>query len=428
MKRIDVLAGGMLTTVQDLGRFGAQRFGVPVSGAMDTWALRAANRLVGNPDGAAALEMTFVGPALRFEQRALVALTGADLGPLLDGYPVARWRSVVAAPGAVLSFAGLRDGMRGYLAVAGGIEVPVVLGSRSTFLRSALGGFEGRALRAGDAVMIDDAPEASPSHPIRRLPRCSIPTYGHAHTLRVVMGPQDDAFPPESIRTFLGSTYTLALQSDRVGCRLLGPPIDLLSGPDIVSDGTAFGSVQVTGDGLPIVLMADRGTTGGYAKIATVASVDLLRLAQAKPGDRVRFVRVSVERARALLRDAFAQLDAIGRADSEDLVEMAIYEEDSGASLAADAYTGLADALDEEHAGSVLTGSDVLCSGMAGLVLSVAVGAGDIVSAGQTLVVIEAMKMQNPVRAPRAARVSRVLVKPGAPVDVGAALIEFEDA
>jgi antagonist of KipI len=356
----------------------------------------------------------------------VVSLTGADLGPLLDGHPVAAWRTVAAAPGSVLSFAGARDGMRSYLGIAGGIDVPEVLGSRSTLVRSALGGFEGRALRAGDLVAAGTADPPATTR-VRRLPRQLVPAYGHAHTLRVVMGPQDDAFSEDGVRTFLSGAFILSLQSDRTGCRFLGPRIELLEGPDIVSDGTAFGSVQVTGDGLPIVLMADRGTTGGYAKIATVASVDLPRLAQAAPGDRVRFLRVNVEQAQALLRESDARLDEIGRQEPDDESVTALYEEDSGASLAADAYVELADALDGEHGASALVRSNVMCAGMSGLVTSVAVSAGDSVTAGQTLLVIEAMKMQNPVRAPRTGLIGRVLVRPGMPVEFGAALVEFED-
>ncbi|HSP92524.1 MAG TPA: biotin-dependent carboxyltransferase family protein, partial [Vicinamibacterales bacterium] len=291
MIAVEVLDGGLLTTVQDLGRFGAQQYGVPVSGAMDAWALRAANRLVGNHDGAAALEITLAGPVLRFDGPGVIALTGGDLGARLDGRPLDPWQSVGVAPGAELSFAGLRDGLRAYLGVAGGIGVSLVLESRSTLLTARLGGFMGRALAAGDRVPVGPGDMAS-GRAGWRLPRKLVPAYGHSHTVRVVMGPQDDAFTEDGIRTFLSESYTLAPQSDRVGCRLTGPRIAHCRGADIVSDGTAFGSVQVSGDGLPIVLMADRGTTGGYTKIATVATADLSRMAQAAPGDRVRFVRV----------------------------------------------------------------------------------------------------------------------------------------
>ena len=426
MTSIEVLEAGLLTTVQDLGRFGWQQDGVPVSGAMDDWALRAANRLVGNDERAAALEITLAGPALRFDGPGVIAVTGADLGACLDGRPMPRWQSAGVAAGAELTFSGARDGIRAYLGVAGGIDVPLVLGSRSTLARSRLGGYMGRALAPGDRVQVGECADPSLSA-ARRLPRELIPAYGHVHTLRVVMGPQDDLFTGEGIRCFLSETYTLALQSDRVGCRLTGPRIGHRRGADIVSDGTAFGSVQVTGDGMPIVLMADRGTTGGYTKIATVASADLSRVAQAAPGDRVRFVRVGVDEAQALLRIARAQLSRIVREEAWKAPSAGIFEEDSGAPLAAPAYAELAGALTVPH-GPAAPRANTVRAAMPGLVVSVAVGAGDVVAAGQPLVVLEAMKMQNPVRAPRGGRVARVLVAAGAQVDGGAALIEFEDA
>jgi len=426
MTAIEVLDGGLLTTVQDLGRFGAQQYGVPVSGAMDGWALRAANRLVGNHEGAAGLEITLTGPVLRFDGPGVIALTGGDLGARLDGRPLDPWQSVGVPAGAALSFAGPRDGLRAYLGVAGGIGVPLVLESRSTLLKARLGGFMGRALAAGDRLPIGPGDMAS-GRTGWRLPRTLVPAYGHAHTIRVVMGPQDDAFTEDGIRTFLSGSYTLAPQSDRVGCRLAGPRIAHRRGADIVSDGTAFGSVQVSGDGLPIVLMADRGTTGGYTKIATLASADLSRMAQAAPGDRVRFVRVELDEAQALLRAARAGLDRIARDEPRRAPAAGIFEEDSGEPLAAPAYAALADALALRR-GSTAARTDTIRAAMPGLVVSVAVRAGDTVAAGQPLLVLEAMKMQNPVRATRAGRVSRVLVAEGALVESGAALVEFDDA
>jgi len=426
MSGVSVLAGGMLTTVQDLGRTGARRWGVPLSGALDRWSLRAANRLAGNADAAAALEMTFVGPVLRFEQPSVAALSGADLGAMLDGHPVAPWRSFSVAAGAVLTFTGARDGLRGYLAVAGGFDVPAVLGSRSTFLRAGLGGLDGRPLRAGDCLPLCSA--AQPDGLVRRLPRRAIPTYGHARAVRVVLGPQDDAFTDEGIGAFLGGTYTLALQSDRTGCRFLGPPIAHRGPADIVSDGTVFGSVQVAGDGLPIVLMADGGTTGGYPKIATVATADLPRLAQTAPGDRVRFSRVGVEEAHALLRAAFEALDAIGPAAPGGAADEEVYEEDSAGSLVADAYVGLADAVDGAHSIPECARRNAVCAAMPGLVVSVAVRSGECVAPGQTLLVLDAMKMENPVRAPRAGRVGRIHVAPGVMVEGGAPLVDVDEA
>jgi antagonist of KipI len=423
LSAIEVLDGGLLTTVQDLGRVGFQRYGVPVSGAMDDWALRAGNRLAGNEAGAAVLEITLVGPVLRFGGPGVIALTGADLGARLDGRPVPTWQAVAVPAGAQLSFAGARDGLRACLAVGGGIDVPLVLGSRSTLLRSQMGGCMGRALAAGDRLPIGPR-DTAVDHAGWRLPRDIVPTYGHTHAVRVVMGPQADAFTDEGIRTFLSGTYAMAPQSDRVGCRLQGPPIAHRRGADIVSDGSAFGSVQVSGDGQPIVLMADRGTTGGYAKIATVASVDLPRLAQAAPGDRIRFAQIDVGAAQDLLRAARSELDRIGPDETAADLAADVFEEDSGAPLAAGGYLAIADAMVERAGRESRPG--VVRSPMPGLVVSVAVGPGDIVAAGQPLLVVEAMKMQNSVRAPRGGRVSRVFVSPGALVPGGAPLVEFD--
>jgi len=310
VKIIDVVDGGMLTTVQDLGRYGYQRYGVPTSGAMDLFSLRAANRLVGNPDEAACLEMTLVGPRLRFAAPALIAVTGADLGARLDGEAMPIWRSVLVEPGAELWFAGPGSGLRAYLAVAGAVDVPLVLGSRSTYTRSKLGGLEGRTLRAGDALHV------ASERPVLlgvtlHLPAAHRPVCGHAHALRVVLGPQDDRFTDAGVETFLSSTYTVAPQSDRMGYRLSGPRIEHLRGPDIVSDGTPFGAVQVAGDGVPIVLLADRGTAGGYTKIATVIGPDIPKLAQAVPGDTVRFESVGLDDAYAAVREQEDRLAAI---------------------------------------------------------------------------------------------------------------------
>jgi antagonist of KipI len=308
MDMIDVLDGGLLTTVQDLGRFGHQHYGVPVSGAVDRFALRVANRLVGNDDGAACLEITLIGPRLRFLADTVVALAGADLSPHLDGGPVATWEPFTVCAGSTVSFGNATDGVRTYLAVAGGgIHVPVVLGSRSTHVRSRLGGFDGRAIQAGDRLETPSQ-EALNGVDGRRLPRGQVPSYRHNHTLRVVLGPQDDAFTRLGIDTLLSSDYTVSSQSDRIGYRLQGPAIEHASSPDIVSDGTPNGAIQVAGDGMPIVLLADRGTTGGYTKIATVITADLPFLAQAAAGDTVTFTPVTVDEAHVLLREQEEQL------------------------------------------------------------------------------------------------------------------------
>jgi antagonist of KipI len=310
VKTIEVVDGGMLTTVQDLGRFGYQRYGVPTSGALDLFALRAANRLVGNRDEAAGLELTIVGPRLRFLAMATIAVTGADLGARLGDRTVPLWESVVVESGAELWFTGPQCGVRGYLAIAGGVDVPPVLGSRATYTRSKLGGLEGRPLAAGDILHVTGERPVLPGGTLR-LPAAHRPVPSHAHVLRVVLGPQDDRFTAAGIETLLSSTYTVTPQSDRMGSRLAGPRIEHLHGPDIVSDGTPLGAVQVAGDGAPIVLLADRGTAGGYTKIATVIGPDIPKLAQAAPGDIVTFERVSLDAAYQAVRDQEARLDAI---------------------------------------------------------------------------------------------------------------------
>lgn len=298
---LEVIESGIFTTVQDLGRYGYQRYGVPVSGALDQFALRVANLLVANAEGDAGLEMTLIGPRIRFLADTVIAVTGGDLGPLVDNQPIPCWQSVAVTRGGVLSFAGPRDGIRAYLAVAGGINVPPVLGSRSTYTRSRLGGLAGRALASGDRLPVSQR-GTLPRVAGRELRVQNIPAYGNDHALRVLMGPQDDAFTERGIKTFLSSTYSITPASDRMGSRLEGPAIEHKTGADIVSDGTPFGAVQVTGEGLPIVLLADRGTTGGYTKIATVISVDLAGIAQAQADDTVRFHSVSLEEAHRALR------------------------------------------------------------------------------------------------------------------------------
>jgi antagonist of KipI len=313
VEAIEIIDSGFFTTVQDLGRYGYQRYGVPVSGAMDLFGLRAANVLVGNPQSAAALEITLVGPRVRFLADAIVAITGADLQPQLDDRPLPGWRPFVAPEGAVLSFGHARDGLRAYLAVAGGIDVPAVLGSRSTFTRGGLGGFDGRALQAGDRIRTGvtglDRVEG------RAFAPENIPVYGHDHAVRIVLGPQDEAFTCEGISTFLSAVYSLTPKSDRIGLRLSGPRVSHKASPDIVSDGIPFGAVQVAGDGLPMILTADRGTTGGYTKLATVISADLPRLAQALPGDRVSFREISLAEAHRALREQEAVLDEVRRSN-----------------------------------------------------------------------------------------------------------------
>ena len=286
---------GPLTTVQDEGRFFYQSSGIRPSGVMDAAAYEAANALVGNAKGEAVLEMTFLGATLEFQSAAWFALTGADMQAKLDGVPVERYRAVKAEAGQTLAVGMAATGCRGYLAVRGGFDVPLVMGSRSTDVSAKLGGFEGRALKAGDVLPTLAADDWTPTD-LRYEP----PVYESEITVRVVPGPQEEYFTAAGVDTFFSAAYEISPNSDRMGLRLDGPEIESISGTNIVSDGIVFGSIQVPSGGVPIILMADHQTAGGYAKIGTVLSFDLPKLAQARPGDVVWFARISAEEAQAL--------------------------------------------------------------------------------------------------------------------------------
>jgi len=291
---VEVLKRGLLTTVQDAGRSGHRRLGVSGAGPADARAHAAANRAAGNPARAAALECTVTGPSLLFLAPVRFAVAGADLGAVLERADLGA-RVVplgvceLARPGDVLRFTGRRSGCRAYVALHGGIDVPAVLGSRSTDLPSAFGGFRGRALQAGDRLAVAAGGGASPreSPPVR--PAMSA-------TVRVVLGPQADHFDAEGIRSFLSDPWRVGATSDRAGCRLEGEPLRHAGPAEILSDGMVPGSIQVPPDGRPIVMMADGPTTGGYPKIATVVTADLPLLAQLVPGEgQVRFEAVRIE-------------------------------------------------------------------------------------------------------------------------------------
>ncbi len=311
MEVFEVLWPGLLDTIQDLGRFGYQQYGVPPSGAMDGLALQIGNRLLDNDGRAAGLECTLLGPRLRFLNDTLITITGGDLGPLLNNHPLPMWEVVQVRKGDTLSWRGVRTGCRAYLAVAGGIDVPVVLGSRSTYLRASFGGLEGRALRRGDVLKSLPVSSEKLEHLIgRKVPRELIPEYEGSVEIRVILGPQADHFPEESIATFLSSEYVITPESDRMGYRLEGPEIRHRGEADIVSDGIPLGAVQVPGNRKPIILMVDRQVTGGYNKIATVITPDICRLGQMKPGDAIRFREVSLSQGQQLLNAFQNMLDS----------------------------------------------------------------------------------------------------------------------
>lgn len=283
-----VIKPGMLTTIQDAGRWGFQSRGVPVAGPMDPVSHRMANALVGNDRHAATLEVTLLGPELEFEDERLVAVAGADFELWLEGRPAPSHAPFIVSAGARLRFGARGLGARAYLAVSGGISVPLTLGSRSTHLVSAMGGIGGRRLKAGDRLPLGDptgvqGPALAPQTSIVPLPD------GHAR-IRVLAGPQADYFTSDALDVLQSAPYVVGHNSDRMGFRLDGPRLTHARGADIISDATPLGVLQVPASGQPILLMADRQTTGGYPKIATVISADIAVAGQLGPADRISFI------------------------------------------------------------------------------------------------------------------------------------------
>jgi antagonist of KipI len=314
MSAIEVLEPGLFTTVQDRGREGFGPLGVSASGAADAVALRIGNRLAGNAEGAAGLEMTLLGGAFQFPEGAVAALAGSDFGATLDGKPVEMWATFEAKPGQVLRTGPTRSGARCYLCVQGGIEVKGFLGSASTHLLSGLGGHEGRALRKGDVLKIRavgsitgiPACSSTSSNPSqarlgRRVAPEALKRLAPRKVLRVTPGPQSDWFLDESQSLFYASTYRVAEESNRMGIRLQGPAIPTASSGEMISEGVALGAVQVPEGGLPIILFVEQQTTGGYPKIANVISADFHSLGQLRPRDEIRFELVDFGTARAAL-------------------------------------------------------------------------------------------------------------------------------
>lgn len=313
---IEVERGGLLTTVQDLGRPGYQRYGVPWSGAADPASLVFANRAVGNPDGAAGLECTLMGPVLRFRRPALTALGGADHRGVLHFPGGGRWpvpvgTSFLAPAGSVLRFGGPPDGMRAYLAFAGGVDVPEVLGSRATYLTAAFGGFEGRALRSGDRLHVGAAPEGAREN--RFEPEARRPPAAGPLRLRISLGPQEDCFTEACVGRLSELRFTVSNDSNRMGVRLDGPILEHREGmKEIVSDANPHGTIQVPPGGHPIVMGADQGITGGYPKIGSVVAPDLARLAQALPGAEIGLDVVPLEQAREIALADLVRLRGAG--------------------------------------------------------------------------------------------------------------------
>lgn len=289
---LEVLAPGMLTTVQDRGRSGLQHLGVPVSGAMDPFSYRLANALAGNARDVATLEVTLTGPALRFHDARIVAVAGAWFELTLDEQPVPMATPLQVTPGATLRFGARRRGARAYVAVSGGVDVPSVFGSRATHLTTAMGGWQGRALARGDRLPLGAAPPSVRAFPVGQDVNARVVALGAASDpwhVRVLAGPQDDLFVDGALESLTTNPYHVSVDADRVGFRLEGARLAHRAVADIISDATPAGSLQVPASGLPVLLMADRQTTGGYAKLATVIFADLGVAAQAAPGDCLQF-------------------------------------------------------------------------------------------------------------------------------------------
>ena len=308
MYKIKVQKPGLCTTVQDMGRVGFQKFGIPVSGVMDEFSFVVANYLLGNNYNNAVLEVQYMGATLEFDFDVSVAITGANLSAKLNGEDVAMWETINIKKGDVLSFGNIKEGVRTYIAFAGEIDVPLVNGSKSTLLKSKLGGFDGRQLKMLDEIEIKNPRILEKKN---KLQEKFIPKFVAENEIRVILGPQDDYFTENGIKTFLSSEYTVTKDADRMGMRLSGEVIEHKDKADIISDAAVFGSIQVPGNGLPIILLADRQTTGGYTKIATVIKADLPKLAQMSPNNKIKFKKVELSEAQTIYKQFYDNLEFI---------------------------------------------------------------------------------------------------------------------
>jgi len=291
-----VLKPGILTTVQDLGRYGYQQYGISPSGAMDYYSMQVANILAGNPAGEAALEISFAGPVVEALEDVALAICGGEFSPQIAGHTVPMWQSFMLKKGQILEIGQSGRGARAYLAIAGGIDVPVVMGSKSTYLSGRFGGYDGRALQKGDIVY----GHPMSKRPFKQLHSRLIPSFQKEISIRVVPGPHRDLFTEQSIRRFLSEEYLVTPQSNRMGCQLKGPRLEHIAGPDIISDPVPLGGIQVPASGQPIILLAERQTTGGYTRMGTIITVDIPLLAQAVPDTKIHFIEVTLEEAQRL--------------------------------------------------------------------------------------------------------------------------------
>lgn len=303
---ITIIKPGMLTSVQDHGRYGYQHLGVPVSGAIDTKSHRLANFLVGNEEDHASLEITMVGPSILFNSNACIVITGANLSPSINNEPIANNRPLIVSAGDILSFGQRKSGLRAYLGIYGGFKLEKLMGSFSTYIRGGFGGLNGRALKKDDILHLNTPLYTKNLSKLKQdiaqiqiyLP--AILNFKPKFDVRAIAGPNADSLTQESLDHFYSASYTVDAQSDRMGCRLNGPNLELNNTDQLLSEPTSFGTIQVPPDGQPIILMSDRQTTGGYAKIANVCSVDLPVVAQAMPGEKLNFSQIDLAQAQQL--------------------------------------------------------------------------------------------------------------------------------
>ncbi len=313
---ITVLNSGMLSSIQDLGRHGFQKHGVIVSGAMDSYSLRIGNLIVGNKEEEAGLEITLLGPTLLFENDMLIAITGGDLSPVIEGRSVPLWRPVLVKKGSVLNFGKIKSGCRAYLCVAGGFTIPEMLNSKSTYLRARMGGYKGRALKTGDRIEINSISHLSEKLIIKLQNNKALDaftttnwfvdfhkfiTFSNEYRIRILAGNHFSMCSTNSQMNFYTGKYTVTPQSDRMGYRINGPEVKLNEKCELLSEAVTFGTIQLPPDGNPIILVADRQTTGGYPKIAQVVSADLSLIAQIKPGEIISFQESTLQEAEYLI-------------------------------------------------------------------------------------------------------------------------------
>lgn len=309
---ITITKPGLLSSIQDLGRYGYQKYGVITSGVMDPIAHRLANLLVGNTENKPTIEVTLLGPVIEFHQDSLIAICGGDLSPTINKIPVRTWRTILVKKGTELKFGQTRAGCRAYVAVAGGFSIPSIMESAATYLRAHIGGFQGRSLQAGDQIKFHSLSGLSLkmmqqlNNPINNQPFVEmewsissdlIPTLQNSPLIRVMKGRHYQLFTKESQEKFFTKPFKVTTQADRMGYRLQGPTLHLEKAREMISEAVTFGTIQVPAEGHPIALLADRQTTGGYPRIGEIASVDLSLMAQAKPGDEIYFTAITHEEA-----------------------------------------------------------------------------------------------------------------------------------